>query len=107
MFAPGDTIRAAVDYTTVDRWPAPKVHAGEDYEVLEAHGDSAVLVRVPVPDLDIAPMQFVPVTVFYESPVIPLESCVCGSCTGCPDGYHQEPNCICTADCAYEENDDD
>lgn len=32
-----------------------------------------------------------------------LESCVCGGCFECPDGWHDDPDdwpCCCTADCA-------
>jgi hypothetical protein len=40
---------------------------------------------------------------------VPLESCVCGECYFCPDGYHSNEDmpCICTADCALNEEDDD
>lgn len=33
---------------------------------------------------------------------VPLESCVCGSCYDCPDGWHSGDDlpCSCTADCA-------
>lgn len=33
-----------------------------------------------------------------------LESCICGQCRYCPDGYHWKPDelpCSCTADCAH------
>lgn len=33
-----------------------------------------------------------------------LESCVCGDCYGCPDGYHStDEDCSCTASCAEEQ----
>jgi len=41
-----------------------------------------------------------------EGPV-PLETCVCGHCFFCPDGWHadDEAPCSCTADCALADDD--
>jgi hypothetical protein len=36
---------------------------------------------------------------------LPLESCICGTCFDCPDGWHwhdDDQPCGCTADCALE-----
>lgn len=43
---------------------------------------------------------------------LPLESCICGLCFECPDGYHvrdddDEGGCSCTADCVFEEKPED
>lgn len=42
-------------------------------------------------------------------PRVTLESCVCGECFDCPDGWHygDDNPCSCTADCALTEEDDD
>lgn len=44
-----------------------------------------------------------------EIPLETLESCTCGECFYCPDGYHgnQATPCSCTADCALAEEDED
>lgn len=37
-------------------------------------------------------------------PRLTLESCICGQCYDCPDGYHyhrRDLPCSCTADCAH------
>lgn len=38
-----------------------------------------------------------------------LESCVCGACTDCPDGWHYGTHvpCGCTPDCALNDDDDE
>lgn len=34
-----------------------------------------------------------------------LPSCVCGKCRGCPDGWHHDDACDCTADCVLGDDD--
>lgn len=43
--------------------------------------------------------------VVEETASVLLESCVCGGCVGCPDGWHVDvADCGCTADCALEDD---